>query len=173
MDPATDAFDRIYAHWAGEAAAKRMDPPSRERWDAIVLRLISSEDPDRVRRYSRPEATGPESLGADAYELWLKLPEYTPNRTIPLGIWPDFASYEKAQRGSMRRYMEAHGLLSKYNALVGPPIEGAQAEQRSEAEKARARNAQARIVVIGCVGMSLIAFMALTVLLIMALRMAG
>ncbi|MFL5733163.1 MAG: hypothetical protein ACJ78Q_08180, partial [Chloroflexia bacterium] len=61
--PDTDPFDRIYAHWAGQAMKSAEDHPSRERWDSIVLRLILSEDPQRVARYRNLEATGPGSLG--------------------------------------------------------------------------------------------------------------
>lgn len=165
MDADTDPFDRIYIYWSQTAIKGRENPPSRERWDAIVLRLILSEDPDRVARYRNLEATGPDGLGADAYELWHKMPTYTPNLTVPAGTWPE---YEKTQRGSMRRVMQAQGLLDRYNAAV----EGQQRSyiEQQEALRARARSAQRSILIIGCAGMALILILVLTVLLIIALK---
>ena len=162
--PDTDPFDRLYARWAKQAERQRIDPPSRERWDAIVLRLILSEDPDRVRRYRSIEANGPDSLGADAYELWHKTPDYTPNLSVPK---EGFAAYEEAHRGSMRRLMEQQGILDRYNAIIAAQVERA----LSPEEKARARRAQQQVLIIGCAGMGLIAIMVLTVLLIIALRL--
>jgi len=156
-----DPFDRIYAHWAGEAVRKRLDPPSREKWDAIVLRLILSEDPDRVRRYRRLEAKGDETLGADAYQMWSGLPDYSPERIMRKAEWPNFDAYEQEHRGSMRRLMESQGLLDRYNDII-------EAQRESTA---KARRAQASVFIIGCAGMAAIAFMVLTVLLIIALRM--
>lgn len=165
LEANTDPFDRIYSHWSQTAIKGHENPPSRERWDSIVLRLILSEDPDRVARYHDLEAAGPDSLGADAYELWHKMPTYTPNLNVPADTWPD---YEKAQRGSMRRLMQAQGLLDRYNAVV----EGQQRLyiEQQEARKARARSAQRSIVIIGCAGMALILILVLTVLLIIALK---
>jgi hypothetical protein len=170
---ALDPFDRIYSHWAEHAIGKRQEPPSRERWDAIVLRLISSEDPDRVRRYRNLEAQGPGTLGADAYELWSKMPDYMPNRTVPSGNWPDFHAYEEAHRGSMKRLMGDQGLLDRYNEMVGLTARPQEDEPKelSDADKARARRAQANVMIIGCAGLTAIAFMVLTVLLIIALQM--
>jgi hypothetical protein len=168
-EESTDPFDRLYASWARQVIGKRAAPPSRERWDSIVLRLILSEDPDRVNRYRRIEGTEPESLGADAYELWSKMPSYTPNLTVSAAQWPDFAEYERAHRGSMKRLMGDQGLLERYDAIVAAQSEPA----RTPADRAQARRAQAGVLIIGCVGMSLIAFMVLTVLLIMALRFSG
>src|SRR5207253_9690283 len=108
----------------------------------------------------------PESLGADAYEHWHKMPTYTPNLNVPASAWPE---YEKAQRGSMKRLMQAQGLLDRYNAAV----EGQQRSyiEQQEAHKARARSAQRSIVMMGCAGMGLILILVLTVLLIIALKM--
>lgn len=167
----SDPFDRIYSLWAEQAMGQRKGIPSRERWDAIVLRLILSEDPDRVRRYRNLEATGPGTLGADAYELWSKMPSYTPNLTVPLGSRPDFHAYEEAQRGSMKRLMGGQGLLDKYNEMVSEASRLQEPKELSEADKARAKRAQASVFMIGCAGMAAIAFMLLTVLLIIALRM--
>ena len=156
-----DPFDEIYAYWAGEAVRKRLDPPSREKWDAIVLRLILSEDPDRVRRYRRLDAKGDETLGADAYQMWNSLPDYSPGRIVNRSEWPDFDAYEREHRGSMRRLMESQGLLDRYNAIIEAQLEVA----------ARARRGQTNVLIIGCAGMAAIAFMVLTVLLIIALMM--
>ena len=164
--PETDPFDRIYAHWSGEAIATREDPPSRERWDSIVLRLILSEDPERVLRYRNLEATGSGTLGGDAYELWRKMPTYMPNRSVPAATWAD---YEPAQRGSMRRLMQAQGLLDRYS-LVAEAAQRAYVEQQ-QAREARARSAQRSVLLVGCAGMALIALMMLTVFLIIAIKL--
>lgn len=158
--PESDCFDLVYAHWAEQAIGRRLDPPSRERWDAIALRLILSEDPDRIRRYRRIEDNGPESFGTDVYELWRKMPSYTANLSVPSN---DFRSYEVAHRGSMKRLMEAQGLGERYNSTV-------EAQRRIEAErKARARRAQSSIVLMGCMGLALIGVMVLTVAIIILL----
>ncbi len=159
-----DPFDRLYVRWAKHARHESENPPSRERWDAIVLRLILSEDPDRMRRYRQIEASGRESLGADAFELWRKTPAYTPNLSVPAS---GFQEYEIAQRGSMRRLMESQGLLDRYNAVIA--TQGAR--QLTDAEKARARHAQQQVMMIGCAGIGFIVFMMLTVMLIIALRL--
>ena len=159
-----DPFDLLYSRWAKQAQRERLAPPSRQRWDAIVLRLLVSEDPERIRRYHRIDVAGPDSLGADAYELWRKSPAYTPNLSVPAS---EFAEHEKTQRGAMRRLMEAQGLLDKYNAIIeehGP-------RQLTDEEKARARRGQQQVMIIGCGGLLFLAFMVLTVLLIMAIRL--
>jgi hypothetical protein len=130
------------------------------------LRLILSEDPERIVRYRNLEAAGPGTLGEDAYELWRKMPSYTPNRSVPAATWAD---YEVARRGSMQRLMEAQGLLDKYSVI-------AEAQQRAYMEqqatrKARAKSAQRSVLLIGCAGMTLIVFMLLTVLLIIAIKL--
>src|SRR5688500_13930318 len=101
-----DPFDRLYKRWAEHAYGERLDPPSREMWDKIVLLLISSKDPERVRLYRRLDAEGPDSLGSDAYDLWRKVPNYTANRSISFTNWTDFNSYVKAHEGYMRQVME-------------------------------------------------------------------
>jgi hypothetical protein len=164
--PDNDTFDRIYAYWGKRAIAAHDNPPSRERWDAIVLRLIMSEDPDRIARYRDLEATGPATLGDDAYELWRKIPSYMPNRAVPAAAWPD---YELARRGSMRRFMEAQNLLDRYS-LVAEVQQRLYLEQQA-ARKVKARSGQRSVLLIGCAGMSLILLMMLTVLLVIALRM--
>src|SRR5687767_6651605 len=105
----TDPFDRLYKRWAEHAIGKRTDPPSRERWDQIVSFLLQSEDPERRRRYSYIESYGSETLGADAYALWEKMPEYTENRSVPAATWPELNAYEELHRGSMARLMQAQG----------------------------------------------------------------
>src|SRR5688572_742052 len=87
-----DPFDRLYKRWAEYAVEKHLDPPSREMWDKIVLLLISSKDPERSRLYRRIDAEGPDSLGSDAYDLWLKVPGYTAGRTTPFTNWSGFNS---------------------------------------------------------------------------------
>lgn len=159
----TDPFDRLYARWAKQSQGERKDLPSRERWDMIMLRLLLSEDPDRVRRYRFIESGGPDSLGADAYELWRKTPTYTPNLSVPE---QGFQEYEQTQRGSMRRLMESQGLSERYKAIMA-----AQAtRQLTDEEKVRARRAQQQVIAIGCAGMGLLVLMVLTVLLVMALK---
>ncbi len=164
QETAPDPFDLLYKRWA-YYVGKRNNPPSRERWDAIVLRLILSQDPNRIRRYSYIEAAGSDSLGSDAFGLWSKTPGYTPNLTVPKG--EDFAVYEQAHRGSMRRLMESQGLGDRYEAIIQAQV------QHEKARKARATHAQTNIFLMGCVGMSLLAFMVLTVLLVIALKYLG
>ena len=159
-----DPFDRLYMRWAKHARHESLDPPSRERWDIIILRLLLSEDPDRVRRYRHIEASGQDSLGADAYELWRKTPSYTPNLSVPAS---GFQEYEIVRRGSMRRLMEAQGRLDRYDAIIA--AQGAR--QLSDEEKARARRAQQQVIAIGCAGIGLIVFMMLTVMLLIALKL--
>ncbi len=60
----------------------------------------------------------------------------------------------------MRRYMGEQGLLDRYNAIL---------EEYAHLQ-ARTRRAQVNVITIGCIGMSAIAFMLLTVLLIIALK---
>jgi hypothetical protein len=159
-----DPFDRLYARWAKQTVRANHDPPSRERWDMIVLRLILSEDPDRVRRYRYIETSGQDSLGADAFELWSKTPKYTPNLSVSR---EGFEVYEEAQRGSMRRLMEQQGLLERYDAIVA-----AQGQRvLTPEEKARAQRAQQQVLIMGCAGIGLIGVMVLIVLLIMAVKL--
>jgi hypothetical protein len=171
-----DPFDRLYARWAEHALSKRLDPPSRERWDEIVLRLISSEDPERVRLYKRIEAAGDDTLGGDAYSLWSKMPEYTANRSVTLKTLPELAEYAAGQRGSMRRLMEAKGLGEKYGAIIA-----AQKPKRSRfsidpddpADKPRVRRSQMSVLAIGCAGMLALLLMVLTALLLVAIGLTS
>ena len=170
-----DPFDRLYTRWAEHAWRKHLDAPSRERWDEIVLRLISSEDPARVRLYKRIEAMGDDTLGGDAYELWSKMPDYTANRSVPLKTLAELAEYAARHHGSMRRLMEAKGLGEKYGEIVA-----AQKPKRSRfsidpddpADKPRVRRSQMSVLVIGCAGMLALLLMVLTALLIIALGLA-
>lgn len=171
-----DPFDRLYVRWADHAMRKRLDPPSRERWDEIVLRLISSEDPERVRLYRRIEAAGDDTLGGDAYALWSKMPDFYTNRTVSVRTWPQFLEYAKEQRGSMRRLMEAKGLGEKYNAIVAaqsPSRKKSRFDPENPGDKPRVRRSQTSVVVIGCAGIAAMLIMALTVLLIVILRVSG
>ena len=164
-----DPFDRLYLEWAKDAIKKRLDPPSRERWDAIVLRLILSEDPDRIKRYRWLESTFPESLGADAHELWRKTPDYTPNLSVPLKTIAALEEYAQAHQGSMRRLMESQGFGDgfgdRYNALL------ADYEQYLADRKARIKHGQTQVLIIGCAGMGFILVMILSVFLIIFLRL--
>jgi hypothetical protein len=160
-----DPFDRLYRRWAEYALDKNLEPPSREKWDYLVLRLLLARDPERQQRYRSIEKRGDGGLGSDAYELWGKMPSYTPNRSVPVKSASELKQYEQTTRGSMRALMEKEGLLDRYNALVE------QAEKEAAIEKTRIRSAQTRILTIGCVGISILVFMVLTVLLIIALKM--
>lgn len=164
-----DPFDRVYRHWAEVAVKQYLDPPSRERWDKIVMRLILSEDPSRVRRYRHLEDSGPEGLGADAYELWQKTPPYTKNLSIKFSGWPDFDAYEQAQRGSMKRVMETQGLGERYRQMVEAQE---QYGRKPGHDPARVKRAQTSVVIMGCVGIALIGVMMLAVLVIIAVRLS-
>lgn len=166
QQPTPDPFDRLYLQWAAHAMEKRLDPPSRERWDVIVLRLILSKDPNRVARYKRLEAGGEESLGADALELWQKTPSYTPNLSVKVKDRAALHAYAQSQTGSMRRLMEGQGEGERYAQIVSE-YEAYLAER-----KARAKSGQRSVLIMGCAGMGAILIMMLTVLLIIALQMA-
>lgn len=173
-----DPFDRLYLRWAETAFNKRQEAPSRERWDEIVLRLISSQDPDRVRLYRRIETTGEDSLGADAYDLWRKMPDYTPNRSVSVKTLRELTAYAAEHTGSMRQLMEARGLGDKYSAIIAGQTQSRASSGDTTAsgkpvDPAQAKRAQTRIMLIGCVGIMTIVFMALTVLLIIALKLLG
>jgi hypothetical protein len=170
-----DPFDRLYMHWAEHALRKHPNPPSRERWDEIILRLISSEDPQRVRLYRRIEAIGNDTLGGDAYELWSKMPEYTTNRSAPIKTVPELVEYAAQHRGSMRRLMEAQGLGDKYSAIIAaqkPPRSRFSIDPDDPADKPRVRRSQMGVLVIGCAGMLALVLMVLTALLLIGLGMA-
>jgi hypothetical protein len=162
-----DLFDRLYMKWANTALDKRMDPPSRERWDQIVLFLLMSKDPARIARYRRILAEGPESLGSDAYDLWKKIPEYMSSRAPGVKTQPQLNAYAEANQGAMRTLMEGRGLLKLYNTIV------AQQEEIERERKARARRGQTSVIIMGCAGMGAILIMMLLVFIIIALKMAG
>jgi hypothetical protein len=160
-----DPFDRLYLEWAKTAIKQRLDPPSRERWDAIVLRLLLSEDPDRIKRYKWLESTLPDGLGADAYDLWQKTPDYTPNLSIPLKTIAAFEPYEQTQRGSMRRLMESQGLADRYASII------TDYEQYLIERKARIKHGQTRVLIMGCAGIGFMLLMVLAVLVIILFRL--
>jgi hypothetical protein len=170
-----DPFDRVYMRWAEHALRKHLDPPSRERWDEIVLRLISSEDPERVRLYRRIEAVGDDTLGGDAYELWSKMPLYTANRSITAKTLPQLTEYAAQHRGSMRRLMEAKGLGEKYAGMVEaakPRRSRFSIDPEDPADKPRVRRSQMGVLTIGCAGLGALLLMVLTALLIIGLGMS-
>ncbi len=161
--------------WAEHALRKHLDPPSRERWNEIVLRLISSEDPERVRLYRRIEAVGDDTLGGDAYELWSKMPLYTANRSIPAKTLPQLTEYAAQHRGSMRRLMEANGLGEKYAGMVEaakPRRSRFSIDPEDPADKPRVRRSQMGVLAIGCAGLGALLLMVLTALLIIGLGMS-
>jgi hypothetical protein len=166
-DKADNPFDRLYSHWASHALDKNTNPPSRRRWDEAVYFLLRSEDPDRRTRYRRIAATQQGSLGADAYDLWRQLPDYTPDKHAPVKTQSDLRYYEGVNAGSMGRYMESIGQGEWYRRILDEQAE----VERQRREKGR--RGQMSVVLIGCVGLAAIAVMILTVLLIIALRMAG
>jgi hypothetical protein len=165
MSGEADPFDRLYLKWA-EHAREKGAPPSRERWDAIVLRLILSRDPARVARYRYLEAQGDESLGADAFELWSKTPPYTHNLSVSIKDREDLEAYAREHVGSMRRLMEEQGEGERYERIL------ADYDVYLAERKARARRGQQQVMIIGCAGMGAILVMMLTVLLIVVLQAA-
>jgi hypothetical protein len=166
-DNAGDPFDTLYDHWANYALDKNTDPPSKRRWDEAVYFLLRSEDPTRRARYRRIASTQQGSLGADAYDLWKQLPDYTPDKHAPVKKKSDLSYYAAVNAGSMARYMEAMGQGERYRRILA---EQAEIEQR---RREKARRGQTGVIIIGCVALASIAVMILTVFLIIALRMAG
>lgn len=162
-----DPFDKLYSKWAAYALDKRLDPPSREQWDATVIFLLTSRDPARQARYSDVLSGKGESLGSDAYGLWKDMPDYTPNRNAPVRTKKELAEYEKAHLGTMRAVMEARGLGERYNSIVTEQV------AFDLARSQKARRAQTSIIVMGCAGMGAILLMMLAVLLIIGLQMLG
>lgn len=158
-----DAFDRLYRRWAEHALGKRRDPPSREVWDSIVLRLLLSEDPVRVRSYRRIDTWGPESLGEDAYELWSMMPDYTANRSVPAKTRKDLVAYSEAHLGSMKRLMQAQGLGDRYESIM----------ETQRQIQSQIKRGQSRVLTIGCVGISAMIFMFLIVLLIIIINLVS
>jgi len=163
-----DLFDRLYMKWASEALNKRPGPPSRDRWDQIVLLLLTSKDPERMIRYRRLEASGPESLGSDAYELWEKMPDYMPDR-VAVGITtlPELQAYAQAHEGAMRDQMERRGLLDRYDTII------AEQEELERERQARAKRSQRSIIIMGCAGMVTILIMMIVVFTLIAIQMGG
>jgi hypothetical protein len=162
-----DPFDKLYSKWATYALDKRRDPPSRERWDAIVMFLLTSRDPARQERYVDVASGKGESLGSDAYKLWLEMPDDASNKTAPVRTKEELAEYEKEHLGSMRTVMEARGLGERYNSIVTEQV------AFDTARSQRARKAQTSVVIMGCVGIGAIILMMLTVLLIIGLQVLG
>jgi hypothetical protein len=165
-DSGADPFDRIYLKWASHALGQRLDPPGRAWWDRIVQRLVLSRDPDRIARYRNLEAIGDETLGGDAYELWRKSPEGTPDRVARISTQPELEAYAASQHGSMRRMMEREGQGERYAEII------AAYEAYLEERRARIKKGQQQVLIIGCAGMGAIVIMMLTVFLIIALQMA-
>src|SRR5215210_157413 len=158
-----DAFDRLYRRWAEHAIGKRRDPPSREVWGSIVLRLLLSEDPVRVRSYRRIETEGPDSLGNDAYELWSSMPDYTANRSVPAKTRKELNVYSESNLGSMKRLMEAQGLGDRYESIM----------ETQRQIQTQIKRGQSRVLTIGCIGISAMIFMFLIVLLLIAVSLMG
>jgi hypothetical protein len=167
METQPDPFDRLYSRWANYALDKRLDPPSRERWDDTVLFLLMSQDPERVALYKDIARGHGESLGADVYELWSKMPDYFVNRAAPVKTQAELKAYEQAHLGSMKALMEARGLGERYNAILAEQVE----HDRVRSEKAK--RSQNTILIMGCAGIGAIVIMMLVVFLIIALQMAG
>jgi hypothetical protein len=160
-----DVFDSLYMKWATVALDKRLDPPSRPRWDEIVLFLLMSKDPVRIARYRRIEADGPDTLGSDAYELWKKMPDYMSCRVANVKTQPQLAAYAEANQGAMRQLMERRGLQELYESIITK-------QQEIEHERrARARRGQTGVLIMGCAGMGAILIMLLVVLVIIALKL--
>lgn len=162
-----DPFDRLYSRWANHALDKRVDPPSRERWDEIALFLLCSRDPERVARYRDIASWRGEGLGADAYELWDKMPDYTVNKSAGVKTQKELEAYEAANRGTMRTLMEARGLGERYREIVAAQVEYDRIRQE------RAKRAQNSVLIMGCAGMGAIVLMIMVVFLIIALQMTG
>ena len=163
-----DLFDRIYLKWATRALTKYAGPPSRERWDEIVLLLLMSKDPERVVRYRRMEADGPESLGSDAYDLWEKMPDYMPNRVAPgVKTEADLQAYAGLLQGSMRELMDRRGLGDLYNRIV------AEQEEIERARQAKAKQSQRSIMIMGCAGMVTILIMMIVVFTLIIIKLGS
>jgi hypothetical protein len=162
-----DPFDKLYSKWATFALGKRRDAPSRERWDVIVMFLLTSRDPARQERYVDVASGKGESLGSDAYKLWLEMPDDAPNRAAPAHTKEELAEYEKEHRGSMRAVMEARGLGERYNSIVTGQV------AFDTARSQRARKAQTSLIIMGCAGIGAIILMMLAVLLIIGIQVLG
>lgn len=163
----SDPFDKLYSRWANIALDKRSDPPSREKWDATVLFLLMSKDSARVTLYRDISLGRGESLGADAYDLWKKMPDYTVKKYAGVKTQKDLRAYETVHLGGMRELMEARGLGEKYREIINNQVE------YDKVRGAKARKAQNSIIIMGCSGIGAIVLMMLAVLLIIALQWAG
>lgn len=162
-----DAFDRLYSRWADNALDKRLDPPSRQRWDEAVLFLLLSEDPERVARYMDIGLGRGESLGSDAYELWRKMPDYMPNRVVKVKNQRELKEYEAVHVGSMRDLMQRRGLGELYDALMLRQAEF------DRVRREKAKRAQSSVMIMGCAGMGAIVLMMLAVGLVIALQLTA
>ena len=162
-----DPFDRLYSRWANHALDNSLDPPSRERWDTIVLFLLSSQDPERMLRYRDIASGRGESLGSDAYELWAKTPNYMPAKSACVKTQRELKAYEVAHIGSMCKLMEARGLGKRYRSIITEQVE------YDKARRERARRAQNSVLIMGCAGIGAIVLMMLAVGLVIALQLTG
>lgn len=162
-----DPFDKLYSRWANFALDKRLNPPSRERWDDTVLFLLMSQDPERVLLYKDISRGRGDSLGADAYELWSKMPDYFTNRSAPVKTQNELRAYEDAHVGSMRVLMESKGLGERYQAILAEQIE------YDRVRREKAKRSQNTIMIMGCAGIGSIVIMMLVVFLIIGLQLAG
>ena len=115
--------------------------------------LLSSRDPERVARYRDVATWRGESLGADAYELWDKMPDYLPNKSAKVKTQKELEAYEAANLGTMRVLMEARGLGERYREIVAAQIEHDWIRQE------KAKRAQNNVLIMGCAGMGAILLM--------------
>jgi hypothetical protein len=159
-----DPFDKLYDRWATYVMERHKNPPSREQWDAAVMFLLNSRDPDRQARYIDVASGKAESLGADAYKLWMEMPDTAPNKNAPVTKKKDLPEYEKAHYGAMRAVMEARGQGERYNNIITGQV------ALDEARSKRVRKAQTSVVIMGCAGIGAILIMMLAVLLIIGLQ---
>jgi hypothetical protein len=160
-----DPFDRVYSKDANRAVDGNQNPPSRERWDEIVLFLLMSKDPQRVARYRIVESHASESLGADAHELWSKMPNYMPNKVAQVRTRSELRAYEAAHLGSMQRLMEARGLGERYKLMI------TEQEEYARLRREKARRGQTSVIVMGCVGIGAILIMMLIVFFIILFQL--
>ncbi|MEO5953256.1 MAG: hypothetical protein ABIQ44_12390 [Chloroflexia bacterium] len=162
-----DPFDKLYSRWANIALDKKLDPPSRERWDATVLFLLMSKDPERVRTYKDIRLGRGENLGSDAFDLWKKMPDYTVNKSAKAKTQKQLKAYEELHIGDMHTLMEARGLGDLYNEILARQVEF------DTVRNARAKRTQNSILIMGCAGIGTIVLMMLAVFLIIGLQLAG
>lgn len=163
----SDPFDILYSRWANIALDKKLDPPSRERWDATILFLLLSQDPDRVRTYKDIRLGRGENLGSDAFDLWKKMPDYTINKSAKVKTQKQLKAYEEQHIGDMHKLMEGRGLVDLYNEILARQIE------YDTVRNAKAKRTQNSIIIMGCAGIGAIVLMMAAVFLIIALQLAG